>query len=674
MLKETYLMVVTKSLDKLVKLIGALLCDVHTKRSDVFNQRQYRLTIQKIEKRTSREGIGFLTKSLPRLGKALESALTGEHIMDAASLGFKPLRNSKLPIFMGELFQLVFDHDGKVLPSPCVASIRELRQILYLFYKYEIPYSAKQEQNVLTQFLQSEQDIKEFNEAFNKLAVHLETHAEAYSAPHCDDLWWPPAVDCQLIRTGRRVVSPFIGYDSSRFVRILRIARSLLTEATCTFDPVDIHPKHGPGAVSQKERLWGKYYWTSVSSRITSMYPLDAYFYASNGHVCDAYREFSQISEVERSARIIFVPKDSRGPRLISAEPLEFQWIQQGLGRALVHHIEQHPLTRYSVHFSDQRPNQLGALLGSLTGQYATLDLKEASDRVSVGLVRLLWPGRIFAYLSACRSLATRLPDGSELPLEKFAPMGSCLCFPVMALTIWALVTAGLTDAHLDSEVLVYGDDVVVPTAGAANAIEVLEAFGLKVNRAKSFVTGSFRESCGVDAMKGEDVTPIKLRTAWPTSPSPESYVSWIEFSNHMYDRKYFNVYEMVTEQLFKLYGPIPDEEQVGKTAPSLRYVPKTRKPQKWRINRNLQKKEWLVRTIETKPIRKSIDGWRMLLRYFAEATNDTPLSRLEEVMHDRVKRRPLKPLDSDLSDFKEPFMVSSYTRRNTSKLVWRWR
>jgi hypothetical protein len=443
-----------------------------------------------------------------------------------------------------------------------------------------------------------------------------------------------------------------------------------LQELFSTFDPSAIVPRHGPGAVSTKEKLWDKWRFTTVSKRIQSVYPLDAYFYASLGHVCDRLDEFKLVGDQENSARVILVPKDSRGPRLISCEPLEYQWVQQGLGRAIMHHVEHHPLTRYNVHFSDQSPNQCGALLGSATGRYATLDLKEASDRVSLGLVRLLFPSGIIKYLENCRSLSTRLPTGEVLNLRKFAPMGSALCFPILALTTWALLAARAEDADTRDGILVYGDDVVVPTAFAADAIEQLETFGLLVNRAKSCVTGFFRESCGVDAYKGHNITPLRLRKGLPSRRQVGLYPSSIAFANALYDRGFFSAFEYVRELIHHEYGNVPSDD-MELSVPSLREVEPENRPYKWRINHALQKKEWYVKAVESRPIRKTIDGWSMLLRCFTEgglasAELDTPIE------HEQIRRL----LTSDWHDYAPdcPFGADSYTRRDSIRVTNRWR
>lgn len=643
-----YLMVPNKSQDE-YKLIAALLSDVRTSHSEVLSPRALRLTTQKVAKRMALEGIGFLTKTLPRLGRALDRALSGEVPLDAASLAFESLPNSKLPRFLGELFQRIFAHSGWVLPTPCVRSIRSIRQVVYCFYKYKLPCASDLEREVVNQFIKTDLDLLPYNQYANEI-FHKQIGEDPLSIRSIKDR----RTRNLLLRARRRLSKLFQGFNVE-----------------------DIRPRHGPGAVSTKEKLWTKYHWTKVSPRITDIYPFDAYFCASGGHVCDAYRRFSDVEAVECSAKVILVPKDSRGPRLISAEPLDFQWIQQGLGGAIVRHVERNALTKHNVHFTDQGPNQKGALLGSSTGAYATLDLKEASDRVSIGLVRLLFPEPLLGALKACRSLTTTLPDGRVLLLNKFAPMGSALCFPILAITVWAILSSGCWDAYPTNpqarkfvleRILVYGDDVIVPTAYAAHAIELLEAFGLKVNRDKSCIRGLFRESCGVDAFAGENVTPVRFRTVWSSLPSPDVYTSFIAYANEFYRRHYYNTYELIVGMLHKVYGDIP-EAGMNLSCPSLVEVPEAYRPKQSRINHSLQKKEWKVWDVKSRTIKKEIDGWSMLLRYFVEAGNQqSPSSSNDRPRRCGVAVRAL-PFEGI-----EPFSVRSYTKRDTTKLVFTWR
>lgn len=636
----------TNGLDE-VNIIAALLRDVQTSHESVFDIHDYRLSLKKLKSRCRAEGLSFLTKTLPKLGKAFDKALCG-HELNCTSLGFKPQSGSKLPKFLGSLFNSVFTPAGMVLQDPCAVSVRVIRQILYLFYKYELPYSHEQEQSVVLEFEKTEEDLR------------TRTHLLQFTAGGAEH---------------------YLTFGGNRYkanpsqVEVTLKARRLLKIVFDSFDPMDILPRHGPGAVATKQQLWEKFRWTNVSQKLTDVYPFDAYFCASPGHVCDTYRDFCKITSHDLPARVILVPKDSRGPRLISCEPVDKQWIQQGLGQAIVRHVERHRLTRHSVHFTNQESNRFGALLGSTHGNYATLDLKEASDRVSLDLVRLLFPETIISHLECCRSSRTVLPDGRELELKKFAPMGSALCFPVLALTVWAILTAAAPDTYTRDRILVYGDDVIVPTAYAANAIEQLELYGLLVNRDKSCTSGLFRESCGLDAFKGIVVTPVRLRTVWSSHPCPATYTSWIAYANSMYDKQYFGCYDLIVSMLQRVYRHIPTKD-MGLPCPSLPEVPDNMRCTKTRINHSLQKREWLVLDVQAVTVRDNTStGWERLLRYFSEFANSrnrfsnndgiTPVTK-EEI--DVLTRN----FDASLNT--EAFSVSQYTRRRRSILRRRWR
>jgi len=623
-------MATNNSLDER-NLIATLLYDVHTSHAEVFNQSALEKTISIVNSRVDEEGISFLTKTLPKLGKLLDRALTEGILANVSELRLKTQQDSELPSFLGEFFARVFSRTGELLPSPCVQSVCVLRQALYLFYKYELPYTIDQERAVVTQFEKTEDDLSIVDADLAEIAKELETLSPATKRAFPDSM-----------------------------LMVAREARIALSKVFSRFDPSSIVPCHGPGAVATRQQLWAKYEFTNVAERILERYPWDAYFNASLGAVCDSYQQGVYPDEKDLPARVILVPKDSRGPRLISCEPVDFQWIQGGLRRAIVELVERHPLTRDSVRFTDQSANRNAALKGSVDGLTCTLDLKEASDRVSLGLVHLLFPSHIYEYLECCRSLSTVLPDGRELKLRKFAPMGSSLCFPIMALTIWALLAAAAPNEETRKGILVYGDDVVVPRGYTRDAIEVLEAFGLMVNADKSCTNGFFRESCGLDAFHGVDVTPVRFRTVWTSSRSPNVYCSWIAYANSCYDRRYWSTYDLIVENLHRVYGRIPDDG-MRLACPSLRSVALEWLPRKARTNLALQKRQWKVWVIKAPRIVHEMSGWLMLLRYFTEAASIKP-----DV--------PMRSDDVGLYLEAESFSVRNYTRRGTSMLVQRWR
>jgi len=643
-----------------IQLIMALLSSLSRRHEALFDKRALTNTINIVKARYASEGISFLTKTLPRLAKAFDKSLAGGHPLNATELRFAPLPSSQLPRFLGELFKEVLDSSGVLLQEARADIVRDIRQVLVLFYKYELPYSTDQEQEVISKFVKTENELSALTGTFDALRAEIPVYS-TLPIRRENDLR-------NVTRRARRLLNVLF----SGVLKRPRTIGSIEDPFSYCLPPLDlsnITPSHGPGAVATRQRLWAKYDWTNVSSRITAVYPLDAYFYASLGAVCDNYRAFSKVSDKDLPARVVLVPKDSRGPRLISCEPVDFQWVQQGIARALVGHVERHPLTRHNVHFTDQSPNRCGALLGSLRGGFATLDLNEASDRVSLALVRLLFPPHIVEYLEAARSVGTVLPDGSTLTLQKFAPMGSSLCFPILALTIWSLLTAAAPDKYTRERILVFGDDVIVPTAYAGKAMEQLESFGLKINRDKSCISGLFRESCGQDAFKGSCVTPTRFKSVWSSVRRSDTYVAWIAYANSMFRKGYFEVYDKIVDSLLHVYGEIPSQD-MGLTCPFLVEVPELARPRRSRVNARLQKRQYYVWDVKAKRVEHEMDGWSMLLRYFTEASKEAP----DEFWAEHVPVHTRVPRNRGDDFQRSPFSVREYTPRSTSMLVRTWR
>lgn len=225
--------------------------------------------------------------------------------------------------------------------------------------------------------------------------------------------------------------------------------------------------------------------------------------------------------ESDRYAELQFVPKDSRGPRVISMEPpllLKAQMAYQDYVSSALE-IE----SNFRINFRSQRINQEICRKSSIDRQNATIDLKEASDRVNdVGVKRVYRnsSGLLFFAVNA-RSTHVRLPSGRKIRLRKFANMGSGLCFPTLALMVYLRAVIGVHRYYRSTPisecakmVYVYGDDLCVPRAAVESVYESLEQFDLKVNSDKSYSLGYFRESCGADYYHGQSVTPTRLRLA----------------------------------------------------------------------------------------------------------------------------------------------------------------
>jgi hypothetical protein len=158
----------------------------------------------------------------------------------------------------------------------------------------------------------------------------------------------------------------------------------------------------------------------------------------------------------------------------------------------------------------------------SIDQEYCTLDLKEASDRIGTELVRYLFGNYVFDTLDSTRASQVVLLDRRLVELQMFAPMGNCLTFPVESLVFWSLVRAGILSKYgvNCTEVYVFGDDIIFPTKYYDGAINGLIRSGLIPNVGKTFRKGFFRESCGVDAYKGINVTPHRVRVGGVNSYS----------------------------------------------------------------------------------------------------------------------------------------------------------
>jgi len=501
-----------------------------------------------ITHRYRKEGASFFTVTLPSIGKAVDTALLGLEPLEVTAL--KKQDNSKLPIFMGRLFATVFGSDGYPLHSVGAAPyLKWLRSFLYFSYKLELPYDKKTERSVLESFIKTEVEMS--NQHYDFGSMPLVSDARDFITSVC--------ASCPRISLGR--------------------------------------PKHGPGAVATGQVGPEKFQLDTAYDSMNWHFGVTDWFRLSNAHAAD--RPFNCRLE-SPTAKVVMVPKDSRGPRLISCEPLEVQWVQQGLARVIVRHLETHPLTRGHVNFTCQDINRRLALVSSSpaktglssvfgyskryldddglpkekalsvrfsTDDFVTLDMKDASDRVSLALVKYLfgispWLG----YLLASRSARTRLPDGRELRLHKFAPMGSALCFPIEAFVFYALAVAAIRERHVSwresaSRVFVYGDDIICEREDYPLVMRLFQSVGLVFNERKCCTSGFFRESCGCDAYLGIDVTPIRYRKVWSHQGLDDAtqLASHVDLTNRLMGAGYWRAGIYVRSQVEALYGPLPD-------------------------------------------------------------------------------------------------------------------
>lgn len=475
--------------------------------------------VQRLEKdleylvrRCKNEGAPFFTERLPEFAKACERSLEeGSGRLTSLGLYWQPTMEYPtpngpvfLPRFLSVLTERILVDDNLVplrLEEIAGSALRAIRQICYVFYKFPLAADPSKDQAVIDNFVKTEQYLQRRN-----------------------------PID-----------------TNDQFDLAVTLCRKVLS--SCDFR--DIVPKHGPGAVAGGQKGRGKWILDTKYLSIHQTYPYYDYYPSFMrsvtpilaGSSCvdvglsspvDAVSFKRRLKTLEFPvAKVTLVPKDSRGPRLISMEPLELQFLQQGLMTNLVRAIESHPLTTGRVNFADQTVNGRLAMENSKSRKFATLDLKDASDRVSCSLVEAL-TGDYWRYFKALRSNATILPSQTVMVLEKYAPMGSSLCFPVLALCVWSIAaSAAIKRGFASSDVYVYGDDLVIPSDCVDVVIQALTDADLAVNVGKSFWKGFFRESCGVDAFAGVNVTPLRIKKIPPkTSSSVQELVAWIAYAD----------------------------------------------------------------------------------------------------------------------------------------------
>lgn len=470
-----------------------------------------------IAKRCGSEGIQFLVVGLARLGEFYDKVLVGE---SPTVTGFAPYDGND-PLFL----RPIWSHTRYLLVHPhpkMYTFFKQVRTLLHGYKKLETACDPTLATAKFEQFLAIEQELAYFSVVPN---------------------------------------------------RFVSRAQTLLDDYFSDYHPACNHPKHGPGAVAGGERHEQKWNFSTLFESVHKEWPYWDYLFPvrsivsqtsfrSGTSAClsgstddrvaslssqvkrlqlaacaNQYRSLTRVAEP--TARMLMVPKDFRGPRIISCEPKELMYLQQGVSKHLVSFITRHPYTHGHVNFDDQTINAKLALASSRSREFATLDLSDASDRVSLDLVRYLFPKRVFDKLSALRSTHTTYHQ-TKVVLHKFAPMGSALCFPVESIVFWALCVGTIWElcndlTHARSCVYVYGDDLIIKDEYAAVCMNVLESVALRVNKDKSFMGAiPFRESCGVDALNGEDVTPLRIKKMPPRSPyDTPSLIAWISYAEN---------------------------------------------------------------------------------------------------------------------------------------------
>lgn len=205
--------------------------------------------------------------------------------------------------------------------------------------------------------------------------------------------------------------------------------------------------------------------------------------------------------------RFSSVAKDFRKRRPISVEPVFNMLLQKNIGDFI-----RNRLRRVGIIIREQQDFHK-FLLREFHDVYSTIDQSDASDRISIELIRNILPPDWFLYLNRIRSRRTLIGD-TYYELEKFASQGNGFIFELETLVFYAIAQAAIilstnSEKHFVSA---YGDDVIVSEAHFDAVCHAYERMGFKVNTEKSFRDGPFKESCGYDVFNGIPVRPFYLK------------------------------------------------------------------------------------------------------------------------------------------------------------------
>lgn len=495
--------------------------------------------VQTIERRCQHEGFSFLAITLPTLSDALERGLEcGTFTCPSNFSG-----HGSLPRLMGGFFKRVFGLDGRLLPDVDPEVIYWIRQVCRFFKKPKIGCSKARERQAINHFLAVEGELRSMTPQIERKDILLDS-----------------------------------------------ISRLIWAQVLPELDNLDLVCHHGPGVTADHRLANERYdirYW---HDRSELTYPSDLHCYPNYGYAAEGAGTGCEMEDGsgirylgirdEHPVRVVFVPKTLTTPRVIAIEPSHVQYMQQSLKDHLYKVLEAHPLTKHSIRFTRQDVNQKLAYESSITKRLATLDLKDASDRVHLHLVqRIFKTSGLLEHLEDARSLHATLPNGKNLVLTKYASMGSALCFPVEAMVFYTLIQVAMHQLDgrrptsrsirdYSRKIDIYGDDIIVPVEYADVVVRYLESYALKVNVSKSFQFSNFRESCGADYYNGFPVNPVYARTIpldnlrhW----GAEEVMSWNATADLFYMRGKWHVAQVIRTLLSRVVRrPIPRAREPG--------------------------------------------------------------------------------------------------------------
>lgn len=185
-----------------------------------------------------------------------------------------------------------------------------------------------------------------------------------------------------------------------------------------------------------------------------------------------------------RGSRFVSIPKNNETRRPINIEPFCNVVVQKQIGADLRKQLKR----IFQVDLDTLADTHKVRISNS---NVATIDLKNASDAISLALCKFLLPPKLFKQLLDARSPYIYEDEQGYHLVNKISAMGNGFTFELMTLILTFVCR------ELDPTATVFGDDIIIAKDQARALISFLNDMGFVVNESKSFIDGPFRESCG---------------------------------------------------------------------------------------------------------------------------------------------------------------------------------
>lgn len=598
-------------------------------------------------------GLPFLTVDLPNLGKHLDRCLSqGKYIPSGLPASRLVSARVKIPVLFRGLYLLVFDADGCLKEECDVAALFFLRQFLYCAKKASIMCCEGAILEAINSFIALEAELPvpdpwwDCGSGENSTSTTICT--ETFTGFRHDAMYRARADEAQVSFTSLATLDKVFG---------------LLVASLGVYNTEDWRFKHGHGAVSNLPRSGNRYEFAGWSGALETVFPYADMAFSSHAHWADASQFYACDVDgcgegspsnsypplvlnrewgPKPASKLIAVEKTFLKPRLIASEPVENMWCQQNVRDYMYARVREGWVGNF-IKFDDQTQNQSLCLEASLDGSLATIDLSEASDRVTCQAVAQAFRGNppLLRALRAVRTQLCKVPEYGIVELRKFSTMGNACTFPVESLIFLGVALAGCLGEErfvtaeniqrLRGKVSVFGDDIIVPKDKVGAVMKLLEVLHFKVNVSKSYYEGNFRESCGVDAYRGINITPVYWRKLF--DGTPESYSSSLETANNFYKRFLVTTSEAVrtSTQSGSIRFPVVP---VGSCAAGFESFVTPKPFARWRRNEGLQADEFLLPVLnQVVKVDKICDATAML-QFFTELPD--PFTKWESGLRGR--------------------------------------